>query len=1126
MAESEGAFRLTFVQGRGLLSLTGRDVEGLGRVDSLELEIPNLHFPFDLSGGVARFKNRRLRLRELALFVGSRELTGFLARAPLAEFGIFDPQVTISGSRLVLSARVLLGGSECEITAAALVSPQPPRSAGLCVYDVRAYGFLPIPAPLVVTALFSALGAESPANRDSSPDLQLPPLLHILGAADIRIDVCELAMLAILPMHGWRLPERKQVQIRVAGGAAKATHVPILFSLADSDAPADLLLGEDASPDAYPMREFADRCAPIESALARGDIAAALEQLLALAPLEADDRIGTTRLLQLLMASEATLAQAGDLAQASLARWPDFLPALLALAVIASERHQPGDAAALFEKVADLAAAQGRVEDASCALLAAARQLASSGQSERALITFERALAGRASLRPVARAKIMKLAIEGQWQDILATIGQESSVAEPDVRDEVAQVLQLVHQGGLSKDTDLVAQAAASLEALLVRDEWPETSLTRAEAAYQMGLVRLTLGDDHAASHWFAACIEGNASGITAAAAWRALVGLMHQQDDPAGVAQALSGWAGDVRVPESPDDKIDHLVGAAHITEHDLHAPDQAALLLETALGLAPAHERVLAELERMALQSGRPEGVDRVIEILRRHLRDIRPDQGKAILRVLIRLLAESGNRQSDIKEACGVLLDLSPGDEEAAFYLSRLGWEAGERVEAGAGYRSAIASQILPPSLLSEAHLRTAELDFAAGDLDQSERHLALALASEPAGARVEVLAESLRALGREETLQNLLAVRESAISDPRERLRIRRSLAAAAERTGDLAGAESIYRSLLEASPDDVELLDRLAFLCKRLGRAADQALWLERLWGAVEREGLSEQGIDQGVQGVQGFIDGMAVGLDLAALLSASPDGRPRALAILRQLLEHAPDAPAVLDALHTLLIENGEFTAASAILAKRLAVTSDEEQPSLLLGRARLCQAQVDGSRPALDILQTLPVDKSDDETLLLRADLAERSGDILDLMCATPAYAGQRGSPARVNQAADRGLVATRGVQRGRHRGPGEAASGGARQSHRGQGALRGLRPARRRGRAQSRLAGPVGQGARLARPFPGAFAGRPVRGRRAGRRLANGRTDARQGRRTRPFAALARRPIGGPRPLASGAW
>jgi tetratricopeptide (TPR) repeat protein len=974
MAESEGAFRLTFVQGRGLLSLTGRDFEGLGRVDSLELEIPNLRFPFDLSGGVARFKNRRLRLRELSLFVGSRELTGFLARAPLAEFGIFDPHVAIAGSRLTLSARVHLGGHECEITAAALVSPQPPRSASLCVYDVRAYGFLPIPAPLVVTALFSALGAESPANLDSTPAFALPPLLHVRSAAEIRIDVCELAMLAILPMHGWRLPERKHVQIRVAGGAAKATHVPLLFSLADPDAPADLLLGEDASPEAYPMREFADRNAPIERALARGDIATALEQLHALAPLDADDRVGTTRLLQLLVAGQSTLAQASELAQAALVRWPEFIPGLLAQAVIASVRNQPGDAAVLFEKVAQLSAAQGRGEDESCALLAAARQLAASGQSDQALITLERALVSRSSLRPVARAKIMKEAVEGRWKEILTSIGEESAVAEPDVRDEVAQVLELVHQGGLAKDTELVAQAAASLEALLLRDEWPETALSRAEAAYQMGLVRLTLGDDQAASRWFAACIEGDATGATAAAAWRGLVELLHRRDERAGVAQALAGWAGDARVPENAAEKIDHLLAAARIAWDDLHAPDQAASLLETALGLVPAHESVLAELERLALQTGHPEAA---IEILRRHLRETRPDQGKAVLRVLIRLLVEAGNRQVEAKEACQVLLDLSPGDEEAVFHLARLGWDAGERVEAGAGYRSSAAAPTLSPVRLAEAHLRTAQVDFVAGAHQAAELHLALGLANEPSGARIEVVAEALRALGREEKLHELLAARESALSDQQARRQVRRSLAAAAERKGELAEAEEIYRSLLEANPDDVELLDRMAFICKRQSRSDELVLWLDKLWVAVEREGLSEP--------EQGIIDGMAVGMDLVALLARTPEGRPRAEAIVRQLLDRSPDAATLLDALHALLVQRGEFVEASKILARRLAVTPEEAVPALLLGRARLCMAQLDGLRPALDLLQTLAVEKLDDESLSLRADLAEKAGETVD---------------------------------------------------------------------------------------------------------------------------------------------
>jgi tetratricopeptide (TPR) repeat protein len=974
MAESEGAFRLTFVQGRGLLSLTGRDFEGLGRVDSLELEIPDLRFPFDLSGGVARFKNRRLRLRELALFVGSRELTGFLTRAPLAEFGIFDPHVAIAGSRLTLTARVQLGGHECEITAAALVSPQPPRSAGLCVYDVRVYGFLPIPAPLVVTALFSALGAESPANLDSAPASELPALLHIRSAADIHIDVCELAMLAILPMHGWRLPERSHVQIRVAGGSAKATHVPLVFALADPDAPADLLLGEDASPEAYPMRDFADRCAPIEGALARGDIATALEQLHALAPLDADDRVGTTRLLQLLLSGPNTLAEAGELAQAAIARWPEFIPGLLAQAVIASVRSQPGDAAVLFEKVAQLSAAQGRADDESCALLAAARQLAASGQTDRALATLERALVSRSSLRPVARAKVMKEAIEGRWKELLCIIGEESAMAEPDVRGEVAQVLELVHQGGLAKDTELVAQAAASLETLLLRDEWPETALSRAEAAYQMGLVRLTLGDDQSASRWFAACIEGDANGATAAVAWRALVELLHRRDDPAGVAQALTGWAGDARVPENAAQKIDHLMAAARIAQDDLHAPDQAASLLETALGLVPAHEGVLAELEQLALRTGRPEAA---IEILRRHLRETRPDQGKAVLRVLIRLLVEAGNQQAEAKEACQVLLDLAPGDEEAVFQLARLGWDAGERVEAGMGYRSSTAALTLSPARLAEAHLRTAQLDFAAGAHESAERHLAQGLAGEPSGSRIEVLAEVLRALGRDEKLRELLAARESALSNQQERHQLRRSLAAAAERRGDLAEAETIYRGLLDASPDDAELLDRMVYICKRQSRSDELVLWLERLWVAVQKGGLSAP--------EHGGMDGMAVGMDLATLLGRTSEGRPRAEVILRQLLGRSPNATALLDSLHELLVQKGEFPEASKILARRLAVTSADAVPAVLLRGARLCAAQLGGLRPALSLLQTLAVEDLHEESLFFRAELAEKAGETID---------------------------------------------------------------------------------------------------------------------------------------------
>ncbi|MBN2576742.1 MAG: hypothetical protein JXP73_19415 [Deltaproteobacteria bacterium] len=991
MTETEGAFRLTFVQGRGLLSLAGRDFAGLGHVDSLELEIPNLRFPFDLSGGIARFKNRRLKLCELALAVGSDDLSGYLARAPLGDFGIFDPHVTVDGSRLTLCARVRLGGREVEITAAAALSPLPPRSASLCVYEVRAFGFLPVPAPLVVTALFSALGAETPANRDSVPELAVPPLVHIGSAADIRIEACELATLAILPMYGWRMPERSQVKIRVAGGAGKATRVPLVFSLDDPQAPHDPLLDGDANPEAYPMREFAARCGAIEDALARGDIATALAQLRARDPLEADDRVGTTRLLQLLLADQNTLTEADEVAQAALSRWPEFIFGTLALAVVAAERGHLEEASAMFDEVAQVLAAQGRNEDASCAWVAAARQLAESGHVEQALVTLERGLVLRSWLRPVARARVMKRAAEGRWADLLTILGEESRQDQPDAADEVAQILELVHQGEREGDAALLARAAELLEALLVRENWPESaSLSRGETAYELGLCCTALGDDEAASRWLGACIEGEVSGAVAAAAWRALAEIMQRRGEAEGLVQALVGWASDGRVPEDTREKNRHMLDAAEIALRDLRSPEQALSLLETALGVSPTDEAVLSALERVAHQMRAADGA---VAVLRRGLAELRPEQGKAVLRSLVRLLVEVTREYEDAKEACQVLLGLQPDDAEATFYLARIAWDVGKRREAAASYFALAEATGLSRAKLAEIHLRRAQMARQEGNRDEAERCLAQALACEPEGAAIDVLADALRELGREAKLREILAGREAALADEASRQQLRRRLAAAAERRGDLAEAESLYRSLLDASPEDIELLDRMASLCKRQGRSEDLLLWLGKLWAVVESEGLSERAA----------IDGMAVGLDLAALLARDSARRPRAEAILRRLLEAAPDQPAVLDALDGLLINADAFEEAAKVFARRLALAPEGDAAALVTARARLCAARPEGTAPALALLQTLRLEDLDDEALASRAELAEKAGDIRDAAHGLEELRRRAGADARV---------------------------------------------------------------------------------------------------------------------------
>lgn len=972
MAESEGAFRLTFVQGRGLLSLSDRDFEGLGHVDALELEIPDLRFPFDLSGGVARFKNRRLHLRELSLFVGAKELATLLARAPLGDFGIFNPRVAIEGTRLTLCGRVVLGGHEAELTAVAALAPAPPRSASLCVYGVRAYGFLPIPAPLVVMALFTALGAESPANRDRAGELGVAPLIHFFHAADIRIDVCDLAMLAILPMHGWRLPERSRVQIRVAGGAALATRIPLVFAHSEPDAPSDPLLGEEAIPAVLAMRDFAERAAPIEEALARGDVASALAQLRTRAPVEADDKAGTRRLLQLLVAAQDTLPEAGEVAQAALAKWPDFAPAVLALAVLASERNQPEEAAGLYQRLAELSAMQGRGEDESCALLAGARQSLRAGQQERALATLERALLYRASLRPLARARIMKRVVSEGWDAILSVIGEEACAEQPDVGDEVAQVLELVHQGNVARDSGLVGQAADALEALLARGEWPESSLSRAEVAYHMGLVRLSLGDDEAASRWFGACIEGDASGPVAAAAWHALADLLHRRGDAAQEAQALLGWAGDARVPESAADKVKHLLDAAAIAEGTLGEAGNAASYLEMALVVSPADAGVLDALERLA---GRTGDAVTVADILRRHLRESRPDQGKAILRLLIRLLAEHEERADEAKVACAVLLELDPDDDEATFFQARLAWQSGDRAGAAAGYLRATGATGLASHRRAEAHLRTAELMWGEGRREEAQAQLAQGLAYEPEGAPGEVLVEALHAVGADDELAALLAQRERAAGDAPSRIQSQRWLAEAAEHSGDLGRAEATYRALHEADPSNPEWLQRLVALARRQANAEALGRWLEKLWGVLEGAGLS----------AAGPVDVVAVGLELADLLASDPAGTERAEAILRRLADLGPLPAHALDLRYGLLLDHGGFAEAAKVFAERLAQTPADEVPAFVLSRVRGCLAKPDGLRPALALLQSFAIEALGEEAVNLRIELAERAGDALD---------------------------------------------------------------------------------------------------------------------------------------------
>jgi tetratricopeptide (TPR) repeat protein len=412
-------FALTLVEGRAVLGLEGRALSPLGRVERLEMEVPNLRFPFDFSGGVARFRGRRCRLRELVLSLSAGEVAAFLRSPRLAEFGIFDPQVTLAGGELRLDAGARVGEREVGFTARARLEPVPPRRARLAFLDVRVYGFLPVPGPMLVAALFASAGASPGTGPASLVGGAVPagaPLAWLEGATDLQLELVEAVLLELLPGSGWRLPERARVQA---------------LDFEAEDGRLTLRYGPEggAAPPASTLASYDEarrRNAAAEAALARGDVVAAIDAYRRLDPLAAQDAFGAGRLLQLLAAGASTLSEAEALAVAALERWPDFVPALLAQAAAASEAGRRAEAAALYERLASAAAGEGAAGDRAWALVAAARERAEERGAAAAIEALEGAVAVSPGHRGAARALSAALAAEGRWPELLRLVIQRA----------------------------------------------------------------------------------------------------------------------------------------------------------------------------------------------------------------------------------------------------------------------------------------------------------------------------------------------------------------------------------------------------------------------------------------------------------------------------------------------------------------------------------------------------------------------------------------------------------------------------------------------------------------------------------------------------------------------------
>jgi tetratricopeptide (TPR) repeat protein len=433
------SFRLALDDGRAVLDLPEGGSAGLVRVDRLRLEIPEVRYPFDLSAGLNRFQDRRCLLRELQVVVPAPTLGGWLATAPLARFGLHHPWVSATPGGLRLVLRAELGGCSTLVTGRVALQPHPGGRLRLSIQMARAYGFLPVPVPLVMAGLLTALGAlpaGGPPRPQPSPAAvpgerwwaRPPALVATTGPTELELSALDLVLYPLLAERGWRLPERRAVALAEVG--------------IDGD---ELRLGFRTEGDgigapvpAPVPAEGGDLFALGEEALAAGELRAAREAYRHAAA-AAPGGQAEERLLALLLAGADTLPAAAEEAAGQLARRPDDSGARLAQAVVAAEEQRFDEAASLYQRVAARSEAEGEPLEAACARYAASEALERAGRSGEARAELSRALAAWGD----EPAPLRQL-----WTERLA--GQEVVVVEPAAPEALVRARAAWREGDLS----------------------------------------------------------------------------------------------------------------------------------------------------------------------------------------------------------------------------------------------------------------------------------------------------------------------------------------------------------------------------------------------------------------------------------------------------------------------------------------------------------------------------------------------------------------------------------------------------------------------------------------------------------------------------------------------------
>ena len=354
--KASAGFMVNFVAGRGLLTMRERPL-GPFEIHKLELDIPHLKFPFDVTGGAKAFKSHRCVFKELTLKLDEDGLNKILNSPSLANAGFRSLHATIQDGFVELSGYFGLAGESAAFTMRAAWVIADASELDLVFWESQIFGPHSISAALLPTLLSQALNL---------------PFIKTHSAAIWRFTPTRSILMHLLVKDGWKLPETaeaKLISVRSSQGEI-ILRVDIADDAADPT-PANLA----PPPEALTARDSMLLFAPAEQALADGDLALATQLYRDSVDDERGGRWAKQRFLELASIDPQLAFESGELSTEILAQTPGNTVALLTLANQNERQNAHQEAAKYYDSVASFARTQNNRSDFIAAKLAVASTL-------------------------------------------------------------------------------------------------------------------------------------------------------------------------------------------------------------------------------------------------------------------------------------------------------------------------------------------------------------------------------------------------------------------------------------------------------------------------------------------------------------------------------------------------------------------------------------------------------------------------------------------------------------------------------------------------------------------------------------------------------------------------------